>query len=206
MTLSEQSDDFLIKEVKENASSEAFTEVCRRYEDLFFKICQKYATSLSACGIFLQDIFNEKNIIILHCIKTFNPDKKTKLSSWIGNYARYLCLNSMNEKRLLIPYPDAETQKRIEEQQICNEYFQPHANAEERSERIIEILTQIKDPRIKKIFEYRYLSSKKMIWQEIANLMETSSQTVMALHRKGITIIKNKISSQENDYCPIIKA
>lgn len=196
--LSEQSDSYLIRKVKTEACSEAFTEICLRYENLFYKQCQKYAISLNACGLYLQDIFNEKNIIILHCVKTFKPSKKTKLSSWIGNYARYLCLNSMNAKRLLIPSPDEEVNKRIEEQQICNDYFQPKTNLEESRNYIFDLLNQIKDPRIKTIFEYRYFQPKKMIWQKIANKMHTSPQTVMALHRRGISLIKNKITSDGN--------
>ena len=195
--ITERSDAYLIRKVKSEADSEAFSEICRRYENLFYKQCQKYAVSLASCGIYVQDIFNEKDIIILHCVRTFKPSKKTKLSSWIGNYARYLCLNSMNAKRLLIPSPDEEVNKRIEEQQICNDYFQPKVNLEESRDRIYDFLNQMPDKRIKTIFEYRYFQPKKMIWQRIATKMKTSPQTVMALHRKGIALIRNKISEEE---------
>lgn len=196
--ITERSDSYLIKQVKANADSEAFSEICRRYEDLFYKVCQKYAAALSACGIYIQDIFNEKNIIILHCVKTFNPKKKSKLSSWIGNYARYLCLNSLNAKRVAIPYPDAEVQKRIEEQQICADYFQPKPDLEATKMKVLELLNQLKDKRILEIFEYRYLNAKKMIWQKIAKKMKTSPQTVMALHRKGMLLIRNKITEDKD--------
>jgi RNA polymerase sigma factor (sigma-70 family) len=197
--LSERSDAYLIRQVKQKASDEAFLEICRRYEDLFYKVCQKYAASLSACGIFLQDIFNEKNIIILHCVKTFKPQKKTKLSSWIGNYARYLCLNSMNSKRLVIPYPDDEVQRRIEEKQVYQEYLHDEArDPEEVKNQVFAALGELKDQRIRQIFELRYLQSKKMIWQKIAKKIGTSPQTVMALHRKGINLIRDKITEEEN--------
>jgi RNA polymerase sigma factor (sigma-70 family) len=197
--LSERSDAYLIRQVKQKASNEAFLEICRRYEDLFYKVCQKYAASLSACGIFLQDIFNEKNVIILHCVKTFKPQKKTKLSSWIGNYARYLCLNSMNSKRLVIPYPDDEVQRRIEEKQVYQEYLHEEGrDPEEVKNQVFAALGELKDQRIRQIFELRYLQSKKMIWQKIAKKIGTSPQTVMALHRKGINLIRNKITEEEN--------
>jgi len=195
---SKASDLYLIEQVKNEGSSGAFNEICSRYEDLFYKVCQKYSASLSACGIYLQDIFNEKNIIILHCINSFDPSKKTKLSSWIGNYARYLCLNSMNSKRLLIPTPDSEVQQRIEEQQVFNEYVQNGPLLEESKKYIFDILDQMKDKRIKEIFEYRYMQANKMIWQKIAKKMNTSPQTVMSLHKKGMSLIKNKISTKEN--------
>lgn len=202
-SIQEKSDAYLIRAVKKDASSEAFVEVCRRYQDLFYKICQKYSSTLSACGIFLQDIFNEKDAIIFHCIKTFNPAKKTKLSSWIGNYARYLCLNSINSKKLLIPTPDSEVHKRIEEQQVCHEYFLRRPNLEESRDYVFDLLSRAKDKRIKKVFEYRYLRSKKMIWQKIAEKMNTSPQTVMSLHKKGLILIHNKIMDKENS-CDLI--
>ena len=198
--LSERSDSYLIRMVKNECSSEAFQEICNRYEDLFYKICRKYSSSLSSHGIYIVDIFNEKNMIILHCIKTFKPSKKTKLSSWIGNYARYLCLNSMNARRLILPVSDSDIQKKIEEQQVCQNYFEPKKNLESGRNLIFELLSKMKDKRIEEIFRYRYLDRKKMIWQNIAKKMNTSPQTVMSLHRKGIVLIKNKIPTEEKLY------
>lgn len=198
--ISERSDAYLIRQVKVHASSEAFTEICRRYEDLFYKVCQKYAASLASCGIFVHDIFNEKNIIILHCIKTFKPSKKTKLSSWIGNYARYLCLNSMNSRKLMVPSDDFATQQYLEQRQTYHEYTQnqDHPSAEETKKIVFKLLDEVKDKRIKEIFELRYSQAKKMIWQKIARKMKTSPQTVMALHRKGLILIRNKMAIEEN--------
>ena len=197
-SLKNKSDLYLIRQVKNNASSEAFVEICERYENVFYKICQKYTHSLSACGVHLQDIFNEKNIIILHCVKTFNSKKKTKLSSWIGNYARYLCLNSINARRFLMPSCDEDIQKKIEEQQIFHNYFENNGKLEESRDYIFDILGQMKDPRIKEIFQYRYFHDKKMIWDKIAKKINASPQTVMSLHKKGLILIKNKMSDKGN--------
>lgn len=200
--LSERSDAFLIRQVKQKACSDAFLEICRRYEDLFYKVCQKYAASLSACGVPLQDIFNEKNIIILHCIKTFKPSKKTKLSSWIGNYARYLCLNSMNAQKLIVPNTEESAHKKVEEGQVTYDYFYDEPDLEETKDRIFGLLKKLQDKRIIRIFELRYLQSKKMIWQQIAKKLRTSPQTVMALHRKGMSLLKDKITDRE-DICTL---
>ena len=110
----EASDLELVKEVK-GGDSEAFKEICRRYENIFYKICQKYITILANSGVNPQDIFDEKNYIIYHCVSTFKPSKKTKLSTWIGNYARYLCLNSINARRFILPSNDEDIKKYIEE-------------------------------------------------------------------------------------------
>jgi RNA polymerase sigma factor (sigma-70 family) len=203
ISLESKSDSYLINKVKNEASSEAFMEICRRYEDVFYKICQKYSSSLSSCGIYLQDIFNEKNAIILHCIKTYNPNKKTKLSSWIGNYARYLCLNSMNSKRFIVSCSDEDIKNKLEENQIFNNYSENKLNLSESKAYVFDILNQMKDKRVKDIFEYRYFNGKKMIWNKIAKKINASPQTVMSLHKRGLILIKNKFVRNEN-ICDLI--
>jgi hypothetical protein len=99
-------DSRLVKMVRDKADNGAFLEVCRRYENIFYKVCQKYSAVLSNNGVNPQDIYEEKNFIIFHCISSFKPCKKAKLGTWIGNYARYLCLNSINARKFILPTTD----------------------------------------------------------------------------------------------------
>jgi len=195
--ISEQSDIELIRAVKKEASSEAFEEICRRTDQLFYKICHKYSYSLATCGLNFQDILNERDAVLLQCIRSFKPSKKTKLSSHIGNYTRYLCLNSMNAKRIITVSPDEEVTKNIENQQICHDYFQNYSSNEENKNQIFNLVNKISDPRIKKIFKYRYSKRKKMIWSDIAKRMHTSPQTVMSWHRKGLSLLKEQVNSEK---------
>lgn len=202
-SLESKTDLQLIRSVKSKASSEAFEEICRRYQDVFYKICQKYAPALTASGVNIHDIFNEKNIIILHCVNTFNPSKNVKLSSWIGNYARYLCLNSINQRKFIAPATDEEIKTKIEDNQTKQMFFENQTNLKEYKDYFSDILNQLKDDRIKQIFYYRYFDDKKMIWDKIAKKINSSPQTVMALHKKGLQIIKNKLTNTEN-ICDIV--
>ena len=195
--LKDATDWVLVKMVREEASDDAFLEISRRYQDLFYKVCQRYAAALQYSGIFIQDIFNEKNIIILHCIRTFKCNKKTKLSSWIGNYARYLCLNSINARKFIAPSCDNEVQERIEESQAHHDFCVNKKDFKESKDYIFDLLRQLKDPRIKEIFEHRYFGEKKMIWNQIAKKINISPQTAMALHKKGILLVRNKIRNEK---------
>ena len=201
--LEAKTDIQLVRAVRNKASSEAFEEICRRYQDIFYKICQKYSPALSASGVYIQDIFNEKNIIILHCVNTFDHKKGVKLSSWIGNYARYLCLNSINERKFIAPANDEEIKTKIEENQTKQLFFENQNNLKEYREYVVDILDQLKDERIKQIFHYRYFDDKKMIWDKIAKKINSSPQTVMSLHKKGLILIKNKIKNISN-ICDIV--
>jgi len=191
-----KSDLELVELVKSVASNEAFLEVCRRYENIFYKVCQKYATALSHSGINPQDVFEEKDFIIFHCISTFKKNKRTKLGTWIGNYARYLCLNSINARRFILPTTDEDLKRHIEESQVSQDYFENTNTTAEDFKYVLNILRQIKDPRILSIFKLRYLNHKRMIWSDIARKIGVSTQTVINLHNKGLCLLKKKMGSK----------
>jgi RNA polymerase sigma factor (sigma-70 family) len=185
----------LISLVRDKNNGEAFQEVCRRYENIFYKVCQKYVNALSHCGVNVQDIFDEKVYIIYHCINTFNPKKNTKLSTWIGNYARYLCLNSINSRKFILPTLDDDVKQHIEEMQISQSYMSASFSSEDYNY-ILNIIGQLKDRRVSEIFKYRYFAPKKMIWSKIAKRLKISTQTAINLHNKGIHILRKKVKSK----------
>lgn len=186
----------LVKKIKTSGDNDSFVEVCRRYENVFYKICQKYINALSMSGVNPQDIFDEKNFIIFHCVSTFKPNKNTKLSTWIGNYARYLCLNSINARRFILPSTNEDVQRYIEESQTKNDYLSSLNSSQEDYDYILNILKQLKDDRIIEIFNHRYCSNKKIIWSNIAKKMNISTQTAINLHNKGLELIRKKIKSK----------
>lgn len=190
-----KSDKSLILLVKKKSDENAFLEICRRYENLFYKVCQKYSTALSNSGVNTQDIFDEKTFIIYHCILTFNSDKKTKLSTWIGNYARYLCLNAINSRKFILPTIDEETSLKIEDLQTSQSYLS-QTNSPDDYNYILNIINQLKDQRVNEIFKFRYFNDKKMIWSKIAKEMNISAQTAINLHNKGIKMLRKKMKSK----------
>ena len=193
--LSSLSDLQLIKLVK-GGSSEAFNEICIKYEKIFYNFIHKYSSSLAAVGINFQDILDEKNIIIYNCILSFNPKKGTKLSTHIGNYSRYLCLNSCHSRTFIMNAHSEDITKFLEENQIKNNYTHAGHNIENH-DYIYNILGQMKDKRAIKVFKYRYNDRKKMIWSDIAKNLKLSTQTVVNLHSKGIKLIKSKLNSKQ---------
>jgi RNA polymerase sigma factor (sigma-70 family) len=191
----DKTDTQLIRLVKSKTDDEAFLEICRRYENIFYKVCQKYTTSLAYSGINTQDIFDEKTYIIYHCVKTFNPGKNTKLSTWIGNYARYLCLNSINSRKFILPTADEKVIAHVEELQVTQNYLSKSYSPEDYNY-IINIIGQLKDKRVGEIFRYRYFDDKKMIWSKIAKKMKMSTQTAINLHNKGLKMLRKKVKSK----------
>lgn len=194
-SLSKKTDKQLISSIKRKYDNDSFNEVCRRYENVFYKICQRYSSALSTSGINLKDIFDEKNYIIYHCILSFKSKKNTKLSTWIGNYARYLCLNSINARKCLLPSDNEEVSKFIEDSQIKNNFDHKSQHLEQYNY-VFNILSQLNDNRITEIFKHRYCDDRKMIWSKVAKKMNLSTQTVVNLHNKGLKLIQSKLNSQ----------
>lgn len=186
----------LIRRVKRLGDSEAFLEICRRTERLFYKVCQKYSKRLTAAGISCEDIFEEKNVIIFHCVRTFDLRRKTKLSTWIGNYSRYLCLNSINERKMIFPSNDEEVHKAIENAQTDDHDFNLDSLKNYKNY-IYNILDQMGDQRMAEVVKLRYFGDKKLIWEEVAKKTNLSVQTCLNLNRKSLNFLRNKLKSKE---------
>lgn len=188
-------DQTLIKNVKTAACSESFVELSRRYENAFYKICHKYTPALINSGVNPQDIYSEKDIVILNCVKTYKASKGAKLSTWICNHARYLCLNSINSRKNLLAVDNDELRKMVDNS--CGSQESNPKSGKEDLDFLNNLLSQIKDERISKIITLRHLSDKKREWKYIAKKMNISSQTVINLHERGIKLLRKKFLSKE---------
>lgn len=195
INLKEKPDKKLLSLVKRQNDSDAFIELSNRYENIFYKICHKFDGPLIKNGIDPNEIYKEKDYILYFCIKNFKPSKKTKFGSFLGNYARYLCLNSIAAKKFIIPSPDSNEVKNYYDIASSQSYFN-NSDITQDADFISNLLGQFKDKRVVDIFNYRYFSgNKKMKWNLIAKKLHISSQTAINLHLKAITLIRNKMES-----------
>ena len=143
---------------------------------------------MSASGIFPDDALNDKDYIIYKSACSYNPTKKTKFSTWLGNQVRYYCLNKINKNKRYVTLDYPELNKVVEKDHYSTEN-------EEFKDYTINLLSQMNDERIKTIFDLRYFNNggEKMTWSNIATQLNVSSQTVINLHNKGKTLLKKKI-------------
>ncbi len=195
--LPQKSDLQLIRQVRNKNSSEAFLELCKRVEKLFYNVCHKYSTPLRSHGIDPNDIMAEKDAIIYFCVQNFDHKKGSKFSTYVGNYARFLCLNSINARKFILPSSDDEMAKVIEESQVKDNYFH-NSPVQEDYNHLNNLINEFQDKRIAEIFKYRYFGDKKMIWAEVAEKMKMSAQSVMNLNSRGLTLLKNRLKSRSN--------
>jgi len=185
-------DDLLIKRAKEINCENSLLELSNRHSGLYFKILKKYSKSFSANNIDVNEVAAEKNLIIWNSIKSFNSNKKVKFSTWLANQTKYHCLNTLNKKSKdrLVPTGDEilDYLKEIEDNTSFENLF----------EFIENILSQLKDKRIKEVFSMRYSKEeKKPSWCLVAKKLDISTQTAINLHNKGIKILRKKIDSKK---------
>ena len=187
-------DNELIIEVKERCCNDSFKELTQRHSNLYYKVCQKYLPVLRQIGVPAQDVLNDMEYVFFKSLNAFNPEKKTKFSTWLGNYARYHCLNYLN---------DYKRHNFCEENtiEIISEAKAQEFNDADTSEvdYIFSILSKLKDRRIIKVYKMRYEENgeKKATWSEIATKMKISTQTAINLHSRGRRFLKTKLNSEE---------
>src|SRR5215216_1441663 len=91
------SDQELITNIQENSCSQSLEVLVKRHAGMFFSMAKRYAnTSIGCSGVSIQDFEENRHYIVYLAAKNFNPDKKAKFVTWLGNQVRYYCLNAIN--------------------------------------------------------------------------------------------------------------
>ena len=197
LRMEKKTEDFaLISKIKEKGCNESYQTLCDRHENLFFKICQKYIPLIeSIAGINREDVLQDKHFVIYKALSSYKNNKKTKFSTWLGNCTKYHCLNFLNSNKKTATPGDDFVNYQLDKKSL-NE--KPQASTVD-IDFIFNILEQLKDERIVKVFRLRYFGEfghgKKPTWSRIARQINTSTQTAINLHRRGRAIIKKKMSS-----------
>ena len=152
---------------------------------------------MAASGLCVTEMYKEKNFIIYKSAQTFDPSRKVKFSTWVGNQVRYQCLNAINGNHL---YPVDDGQLDYYVDRKAEELSQPDLSND--VDFIFNILEQLKDKRIKKVFKLRYFGhpTKKMPWSQVAKKISTSTQTAINLHERGKKILNRKMKNSSSYY------
>lgn len=191
----EQKDVDLVKKIKTKSCEKSLKILISRHTPLCFTIYRRYHALLAANGVSYEDIKNEKDYIIYKSILKFDPTRKVKFSTWLGNFTRYYCLNLINSKK---KYVCMEDEKLNYYREKASEDDGVNDNKEIK-EYTINLLNQMKDIRIKKVFMLRYFteSKQKNTWQKIGKKMDVSTQTAINLHEKGRKMLETKFKSTQ---------
>jgi DNA-directed RNA polymerase specialized sigma subunit len=192
-------DSHLVENVQENndKSNDSLTELIGRHSALCFDIYKKYSSAMAASGICVSEMYKERTFIIYKAAQTFDPSRKVKFSTWVGNQVRYQCLNAINGNHL---YPVDDSQLDYYVDKSAEESQSPDLSND--MDFVFNILDQLKDKRIKKVFKLRYFGhpTKKLPWSQVAGKISTSTQTAINLHERGKEILNRKMKNSTSYY------
>jgi len=190
-------DNTLIRRIKKNGCNESYKLLSNRHEKLFYKICQNYIPIAISKGIRKNDVLENKDFVIFKAILSYKNNKKCKFSTWLGNCTKYYCLTLINKDNRMIS-SEEDILKMAINNQVKEEYSEEEKNKNDK-EYIFNILKNLKDKRIYKVFKLRYFEDfkekEKPTWSFIAKKIKTSTQTAINLHERGKEILKKKLES-----------
>ena len=189
--LSKLDDIKLIKRLLKKSCSESLQELVNRHGGMIFNIGKKYS---SGCNLDLNDLNDNKYWIIFNAAQSFDPNKGSKFSTWLGNQIRFFCLNHKNKNNKLVPIDDNSLEFFLNDLSKKENLF----NKKEIIDNIIDLFNQISDPNTKNAIYYRYFHNKERIlnYAEIAEILKVTPQTVLNWHNKFITFAKKKLTTK----------
>ena len=188
-------DNQLIWRTKARNCDDCLLELIERHTKLFYKISQKYFPFVykNNSTQTVEDLIGSSYSVIYEAVRQYNPRKKVKFSTWLGNFVRYKCLNYLNKNSRLVDADESKLDFFFQKKSL-----EAHSDKEKKDDHIFicNLISQFKDERMKKVFELRYFSgSKKMTWVNIGSKLKVSAQTAINLHNKGKDMIRKKFAS-----------
>jgi RNA polymerase sigma factor (sigma-70 family) len=186
-------DQELITKVKSDENSDALNVLISRHSGICYKIYNKYFYNNTST--IARDVEEQKDSLIYHAAKTFDPSCGTKFSTWLGNVITYACLNACNANKKYTNLND----------DILNYLTDNHFTAQndliQKDKEILQYIEDIidlsSDETAKEVIKMRYFSSGQKVktFKQIADHFGVSTQTVVNWHDKFIDFLRNKLKS-----------
>ena len=189
--MSESPDKNLINNIKNNINlDQSLNKLYDLYSPVYYKIIHFHFSSGNDA--------EEKKKLIKECMyhiffaaKEFDFKRNIKFSSYLGNKARWMCLNFFNKEKL----KKRKLKEKYESQSKNIDDGLTHLIEGELLDKIKKEIKNESDFRVEKIFHMRYFgsASRKLVsWKEISDKMDMSIQGCINIHNKFINKIKLK--------------
>ena len=105
------SDLELINNLKKDTNlNESLNELINRHSGIYLDMVNSYMRHCPL-GSMKQDIINDKELTIYNSALKYDSSKKTKFSTFLGNEAKWKCLNANNKNKKIIAFYDTTYEK-----------------------------------------------------------------------------------------------
>lgn len=186
----------LVQNVKQNGCGQSFEELINRHNQLYYSVVQKFHCKNPESN--LQDLLDDLYIVFNEVINKYNPEKKTKFTTFLYYMTRFHCLNTYKKTKQEISYENKDIDSINESN---NRFYTFKDNMEDINKYIFKILEKMKDDRIPKIFKRRFIDVEKnklTSWNKISSEMGLSVTGTINLYQKGQKFLYQKLNKQKD--------
>lgn len=188
------SDQDLINNIKtNNQTNESLQELIDRHSGIYIEIVNSFLRNCNNDSL-KDDILKDKDLAIYDSAIKYNEEKGAKFSTFLGNEAKWACLNASNKNKKYLELNDSSFD--LEDIKCENQEPADHFKQQVLSE-FNEHIKNHPDKRIQKIFSMRYSGNKKLTpWRKISKEMKLSIQGCINIHNAALNSISKIIRSQ----------
>ena len=188
------SDTDLINNIKRKRKvNESLQELINRHSGIYLDIVNSFMRNCNNDTL-REEIINDKEYAIYNSVLKYDENKGTKFSTFLGNEAKWICLNASNKNKKYLEINDSsyDFEKLKIECDKINEDFKETVLNDFKNH-----LKNQPDKRINKIFSMRYSGNKKLTpWRKISKEMKLSIQGCINIHNSALKTITKTIRSK----------
>ena len=188
------SDLDLIKNIKKKKKiDESLQELIDRHSGIYLDIVNSFMKNCNNDSL-RQEIINDKEYAIYNSVLKYDENRGTKFSTFLGNEAKWMCLNASNKNKKYVELNDTnyDFDDLKDEKQTNASTLQDLILKDFNSE-----IANHPDKRIQKIFSMSYSGNKKLTpWRKISKVMNLSIQGCINIHNAALNSISKNIRSK----------
>jgi|TARA_Y100000361_G_C11160140_1_gene346745 DNA-directed RNA polymerase specialized sigma24 family protein len=186
-----ESDLSLINRIKNGDGGDSLTSLIERHSGIYVYVVDQFTKNPNSL-IDRDTIMKEKDHTIFIAALNYNPDCKSKFSTYLANEAKWKCLNAISKakRRRETSFEDIKNDPASEEDS-CQ-----HLIKVESFNFFKNMLNEEKDERVKKIIDIRYntTNNKLVPWRVVAEKLDMSIQGCINIHNKFIKKVRNELN------------
>ena len=175
-------------------TEQSLQELINRHSGIFLDIVTSFVPKGSATGC-RQDLINDLEYYVYHASLKYDHTKKTKFSTFLGNEAKWACLNQYNKNKKYLIADTDESRFMYENNLVSQE--KPFVD-ESVLNKIFNIIDRHPDKRVQKIFKLRYVEpkfNKLTPWKKVSKELKMSIQGCINIHNSAIKIIRKELKN-----------
>ena len=175
-------------------TEQSLQELINRHSGIFLDIVTSFVPKGSATGC-RQDLINDLEYYVYHAGLKYDHTKKTKFSTFLGNEAKWACLNQYNKNKKYLIADTDESRFMYENNLVSQE--KPFID-ENVLNKIFNIIEHHPDKRVQKIFKLRYVEpkfNKLTPWKKVSKELKMSIQGCINIHNSAIKIIRKELKN-----------